>query len=165
MRKKVTIMQKRGQIMWKFLKIIELFPWLFQTYKIHGYFLPRIQLLHDMFDLSLPFMDRYFFVQRSFSIVFFSPKFSNQALNQMKKTGYWQSEKQIPRPSPEDAWNAWRFKIVYEQKDVFWSLFWVNNFFKMIILFAIFASEDCYSISQWTERYTMKLFNEPNLFI
>ena len=32
--------------------------------------------------------------------------------------------------------------IVYEQKDVFWLPFWVNNFFKIINLFAIFASED-----------------------
>ena len=32
--------------------------------------------------------------------------------------------------------------MVYEQKGVFWSLFWVNNFFEMINLFAIFASED-----------------------
>ena len=34
-RKKVTIMRKRRQIMWKFLTLIKLFPWLFQTYKIH----------------------------------------------------------------------------------------------------------------------------------
>ena len=33
-RKKVTIMQKRCQIMWKFLKLIELFPWHFPRYKI-----------------------------------------------------------------------------------------------------------------------------------
>ena len=46
-----------------------------------------------MFDFLLPFVDSYFFVQHSFSIVF-------------------------------------------------WSLLWVNNFFKMINLFAIFASED-----------------------
>ena len=76
-----------------------------------------------------------------FSIVF-SPKLSNQALNRTRKTGYRKSENQNPGPSPEAAWNAWRFKIVYEQKGVFWSLFWVNNFFKMINLFAIFASED-----------------------
>ena len=60
MQKKVTILWKRRQIMQKFLKLIKLFPWLFQTYKIH-----------DMFDLLLPFMDRYFFVKCSFSIVFF----------------------------------------------------------------------------------------------
>ena len=42
----------------------------------------------------------------------------------------------------EDTWNAWRFKIVYEQKGMFSLLFWVNNFFKMISLSAIFASED-----------------------
>ena len=72
----------------------------------------------------------------------FFPKLSNQALNRTRKTGYQRSENQNPGPSPEDAWNAWRFKIVYEQKGVFWSLFWVNNFFKMINVFAIFASED-----------------------
>ena len=34
------------------------------------------------------------------------------------------------------------FKIGYERNRVFLSLFWVNNFFKMISLFAIFTSED-----------------------
>ena len=72
----------------------------------------------------------------------FSLKLSNQALNRMRITGYRKSENQNPGPSPEDAWNTFRFKIVQEQKGVFWSLFWVNNFFKMINLFAIFASED-----------------------
>ena len=91
-----------------------------------------------MFDLLLPLLDRYFFVQRSFSIVF-SPKLSNQALNWTRKTGYRKSKNLNPGPSPEDAWNAWRFKIVYEQKGVFWSLFWVNNFLKMINLFGIFC--------------------------
>ena len=94
-----------------------------------------------MFGLLLPFMDSYFFVQRSFSIVF-CLKLSNQALNRMRKTGYRKSENQNPGPSPEDAWNAWRFKTVQERKGVFWSLFWVNNFFKMINVLAIFASED-----------------------
>ena len=42
MRKKVTIMQKRRQIMRKFLKLIGLFPWFFQMYKIHINILPRI---------------------------------------------------------------------------------------------------------------------------
>ena len=66
MRKKVTIMRKRRQIMRKFVKLIKLFPWLFPTYKIHINVLPRIPVLNFMFDLLLPFMDRYFFVQRSF---------------------------------------------------------------------------------------------------
>ena len=38
--------------------------------------------------------------------------------------------------------DAWRFKIVYKQKGVFWLLFLVNNFFKMINFFAIFACKD-----------------------
>ena len=42
MRKKVTIMRKRCQIIRKFLKLTKLFPWLFQTYKIHVNVLPRI---------------------------------------------------------------------------------------------------------------------------
>ena len=43
MRMKVMIMQKRRQIMRKFLKLIKLFPcWLFQTYKIHVNVFPRI---------------------------------------------------------------------------------------------------------------------------
>ena len=70
MQKKVTIMRKRRQIMQKFLTLIKLFPWLFQTYKIHVNVLPRIKLLHGMFDLLLPFVDSDFFVQHSFSIVF-----------------------------------------------------------------------------------------------
>ena len=42
MRKKVTIMRIRRQIMRKFLKLIKLFPWLFQGYKILVNVLPRI---------------------------------------------------------------------------------------------------------------------------
>ena len=67
---KVMIMRKRHQIMWKFLTLIKLFPWLFSLYKIHFIVLPRILVLYDMFDLLLPFMGRYFFVQCSFSIDF-----------------------------------------------------------------------------------------------
>ena len=58
--------------------LIKLFPWFFQTHKILVNILLRIKLHHGMFDLLLPFVDSYFFVQRSFSIVF-SPKLSNQA--------------------------------------------------------------------------------------
>ena len=64
MQKKVTIMRKRHQIMRKFVKFIKLFPWLFPAYKMHINVWPRISVL--MFDLLLPFMDRYFFIQRSF---------------------------------------------------------------------------------------------------
>jgi len=105
-RKKVTIMRKRRQIMRKFLKLMKLFSWLFSTYKTHINVLPRISVLYDMFDLLLPFVDRYFFVQRSFSPGFSHSfrcrvclKLSNQALKQ----------NQNPAPSPGDAWNAWRF--------------------------------------------------------
>ena len=42
MRKKVPIMQKSRQITQKLLKLIKLFPWLFQTYKIHVNILLRI---------------------------------------------------------------------------------------------------------------------------
>ena len=42
MRKKAKIMWKRRQIMRKFLKLIKLFPWHFQTYEIHVNVLPRI---------------------------------------------------------------------------------------------------------------------------
>ena len=47
-----------------------------------------------------------------------------------------------PRPITRRWMEGWRFKIGYEQKGVFWWLFWVNNFFKMINLYTIFASED-----------------------
>ena len=63
-------MQEKCQIMQKFLKLIHLFLWLFPTYKIHVNALPRILVLYDMFYILLPFVDRYFFVQCSFSIVF-----------------------------------------------------------------------------------------------
>ena len=66
MRKKATIMRKKRQIMRKFLKLIKLFPWLFPTYKIQINVLPRISVLYGMFDILLPFVDRYFFVQHSF---------------------------------------------------------------------------------------------------
>ena len=42
MRKKVTIMRNRCQIMRKFIKLIKFFPGLFDTYKIHVNVLPRI---------------------------------------------------------------------------------------------------------------------------
>ena len=61
-----NIMQKKVTIMRKFLKLIKLFPWLFPMYEM--YMLTSYQqfVLSDMFDILLPFMDRYFFVQRSF---------------------------------------------------------------------------------------------------
>ena len=42
MRKKVMIKQKRRQIMWKFLNLLKLFPWLFEMDEIHVNVLPRI---------------------------------------------------------------------------------------------------------------------------
>ena len=42
-----------------FVKLIKLFTWLFPTYKIHVNILLRISVLDLMFDLLLPFMDRY----------------------------------------------------------------------------------------------------------
>ena len=44
----------------------------FNVYIEYIYFniLPRILVLYDMFNLLMPFMNRYFFVQHSFSIVF-----------------------------------------------------------------------------------------------
>ena len=50
--------------------------------------------IHDMFDLLLPFLDTYFFVQRSFPIAFF-PKLSNKALNWTRKPEVQRLE---PRP-------------------------------------------------------------------
>ena len=70
MPKKVTIMGKKRQIMPKFLKLTKMSSWLFPTYKIYVNILLRILVLYDMFDILLPFMDRYFSIQRSFSIVF-----------------------------------------------------------------------------------------------
>ena len=51
-------------------KFLKLFPWLFRMYIILVNVLPRIKLLHGMFDLLLPFVDSYFFNPHSFSIVF-----------------------------------------------------------------------------------------------
>ena len=71
----------KWKIMWKFLangekmpdyaeiskfKLIKMSPWLFPTYKIYVNVLLRILVLYDMFDILLPFMDRYFFFQHSF---------------------------------------------------------------------------------------------------
>ena len=92
--RKVTIMRKKRQIMQKFLKLIKLFPWLFSTYKIYVNVLPRILVLYDMFDILLPFVDRYFFVQRSLS------KLSNQPLNRTRKTGH---RKNKTNPGPSQA--------------------------------------------------------------
>ena len=33
-------------------------------------------------------------------------------------------------------------KLFTKEKGMFWSLFWVNNFFTMVNVFAIFASDD-----------------------
>ena len=67
--KKWKSMRKRCQSMGKFLKLIKLyvFPWHFFNVKIHFNVLPRSLVLYDMLGLLLPFMDRYFFIQRSFS--------------------------------------------------------------------------------------------------
>ena len=70
MQKKERITRKRHQIMRKFLKPIKLFPWLFPIYKIHVNVLLRILVCYDMFDLWLPLVDRYVFVQHSFFMVF-----------------------------------------------------------------------------------------------
>ena len=51
-------------------KINKTVPLAFSVYKMHFNVLPRILVLSGMFDLSPTFMDRYFFVQSSFSIVF-----------------------------------------------------------------------------------------------
>ena len=67
MQKKVTIMWKRHQIIQKFLKLIKLFHWLFPTYKINVNILLRMLVLYAMFDLLLPFVDRYFFIQHSYA--------------------------------------------------------------------------------------------------
>ena len=80
MRKKVTIMWKRHQIIRKFLKLITVCCFL-------GFF-KRIKYMLTYYREFNSFMtcltlDRYFFVQSSFSIVF-SLKLSNQALNQTR---------------------------------------------------------------------------------
>ena len=69
MRKKLMIMRKRCQIIGKFQKLIKLFPWLLPMCKIHINFLLRLLVLYDTFDLLMPFVDRFFFVQHSYSIV------------------------------------------------------------------------------------------------
>ena len=51
-------------------KINKVVPLAFPMYKTHSHILPRIFVLCDMFHILLPFVDSYFFVQRSFSIVF-----------------------------------------------------------------------------------------------
>ena len=64
-------MQKRRQVMRKFVKLIKLFPLHFPTYKIHVNVSPTISGLYFMFDLLLPFMDRYVFLRSTqFSIVY-----------------------------------------------------------------------------------------------
>ena len=82
------IMQTKVIIMRKFQNLIKPLPWLFSMYKIHVKVLPRILVLYDMFDVLVPFMGRYFFIQCSFSID--SPKLSNQALT--RKTGHRKSQ-------------------------------------------------------------------------
>ena len=77
---------KDARLCGNFYNLITLLPWLFPTYKTHVNVLPIILVLYDPFDLLLPFVDTYFFVQRNFSMVFegfrccVCPKLSNQAL-------------------------------------------------------------------------------------
>ena len=71
-----------------------------------------------MFDFFQPFVDRYFFIQRSFSLDFYAKNGSvfgweNIRKHQINKYLFFNSK------TPEDAWNAWRLKIVYEQKACF----------------------------------------------
>ena len=85
---------KDARLCGNFYNLIKLLPWLFPTYKTHVNVLPIILVLYDTFDLLLPFVDTYFFVQRNFSMVFegfrccVCPKLSNQALNRTRKTGH-----------------------------------------------------------------------------
>ena len=65
MRKRVSIMQKKCQIIRKFLKLIKLFPRLFPAYKVHV-------KVFVTFELFQPFVDRYFTIQRSFSLDFYT---------------------------------------------------------------------------------------------
>ena len=83
---------KDARLCGNFYNLITLLPWLFPTYKTHVNVLPIILVLYDPFDLLLPFVDTYFFVQRNFSMVFegfrcVCPKLSNQALIRTRKTG------------------------------------------------------------------------------
>ena len=136
MRTKVMIMWKRRQIMRKFLKLIKLVPWHFLMYKIHFNVLPRSLVLYEIFGLLLPFMNRYFFVQRFF-VEFL------RSLNGTRKTGHRKSQTRTQTHQKRTHGTpGGLLKIDYEWKGVFSSLFWVNNFLKMINPFAIFASED-----------------------
>ena len=69
-------------------------------------------------------------------------QFLSEALNWTRKTGYRKSEKQNPGPSQKMHETPEGLKLFTNGKGVFWSLFSVNNFFKMITVFAIFASEN-----------------------
>ena len=85
---------KDARLCGNFYNLIKLLPWLFPTYKTHVNVLPIILVLYNTFDLLLPFVDMYFFIQCNFSMVFegfrccVCPKLSNQALNRTWKTGH-----------------------------------------------------------------------------
>ena len=110
-------MWTKVMIMQKFVKLIKLFPWLF--FNVQN-ILPRILVLYDLWPSQLPFMDRYFFVQCSFSLVLFV-----QSLVTRHEIGRGKLDTRSPKLEPrpiKDAWNAWRFRLiahVYEQKGMF----------------------------------------------
>ena len=88
MQKKVMIMPKRCQLDYvEICKVNKAFSLAFSSIQNTENLTP---LCHT-FDLLLPFVDRYFFVQCSFSIVS-CPKLSNRALNRMRKTGHQKSQ-------------------------------------------------------------------------
>ena len=108
--RKWQLCRKKRQIMRKFLKLIKLFPWLFLTEN----FSPLWHVWHFAAICGQMFL-------RSMQSVFHGfhcwvcLKLSNQPLNRTRQTGQGK-KKTNPGPSPEDAWNTWRFKIVYERK-------------------------------------------------
>ena len=101
---------KKHQIMRKFLKLIKLFPWLFLTEN----FSPLWHVWHFAAIRGQVCLRSTQSVFHGFHC-WVCLKLSNQPLNRTRQTGQ-RKNKTNPGPSPEDAWNAWRFKIVYERK-------------------------------------------------
>ena len=86
-----------------------------------------------MFDLSLPFVESYFFVQWSLLVTRHWIRRGNLDTGSLKTTTQAHHQKMHGI--------HWGLKL-FTNEDVFSSLLWVNNFFKMINVFPIFASED-----------------------
>ena len=112
----------------KFLKLMKLFPRLFPTYKVH------VKVFMTCLTFFSPFVDRYFFIQRSFSLDFYAKNgsvFGCWIWENIRSLVSWSV---VSRPLTRRCMERLEVKNCLQTTSVFSSLFWLKHFFKMINL-------------------------------